>query len=139
MKTILLTLALFSTAFHTCLAEPPTNLAAGRYTLLFTAMSFTAEPKPEEKEITLPATLKAQDSEITIETTDAGGKPIKMSGRMQGTSIYLWMSDVEEDKIVTYHLTGKVSNNHLASGEATIFGSHQKAGEGKWTLTKDTE
>src|SRR5215207_7852804 len=28
-------------------------------------------------------------------------------------------------KIVTYHLTGKIADNHSASGDLSIFGSHE--------------
>ena len=137
MKTFLLTVTLLCFSLITCHAEPAASFVAGRYTLSFTSMSFTAEPTPEEKEITLPALLKTQDSEIVIEIRGSDGKPIKMSGRINGANVYFWMSDVEKDKIVTYHLTGKLADDHSASGDASIFGSHQKAGGGKWTLTKD--
>jgi hypothetical protein len=68
---------------------------------------------------------------------NAEGKSLKMYGCIKGKDLYLWMSGDERDRIVTYHLTGMLIDDHSASGDFSIFTSHDKAGSGKWALTRD--
>ncbi|MDC0368508.1 hypothetical protein OAN13_02325 [Opitutales bacterium] len=98
-------------------------------------MKFTTET-PEVKEIKLPAQVTVRDADVTIEIRP-DGSPFKMTGRLNGDNVYLWMSALERGKIVTYHLTGKLSANHASSGEFSLFGSHEKAADGKWSLEKN--
>ncbi len=139
MKTFLLTFMLLCLPHFALAAQSSTNLVAGSYSISFTGMTFTIEPKPEDKEIRMSAMLQVKGFEITIETHDTAGKPLKMSGRIEGSDIYIWTSGVEDGVIFTYHLTGKRSTDHSASGEVSVFGNHLKAGSGKWTIAKESK
>jgi len=146
MKTFFLTALLLCLALVTGRAESPSSLLPGRYMLVFTDLSsIGVTPNDKEqaskspKEMRWPSLLKMRGAEVLMETRAPGGAQIKMSGAIKGTNVYLWMSGQERDRIVTYHLTGQLIDEHSASGDLSIFTSHEKAAAGKWTLTKEPE
>jgi len=124
------------------MAEPITNLLDGRYTFVFTDMSSIIKvPKDKQdvqsEDIELPAVLKIKDSDIVIQTSTPDGTSPTMFGKIEGTNIIFWMSGFERNHTVTYHLTGVLLDNNSASGDLSIFMNHEKAANGKWSLTKN--
>jgi len=144
MKTFLLTTVLLCFAFITCQAEPPASLVAGHYTLSLTDWLVIPHMSQREeanfpKESKLQGILQIQGTDIVIETHMPYSTTTtpKMFGRIKSKDLYLWTSGDERDHIVTYHLTGVLIDDHSASGDFSIFTSHEKVASGKWSLTKD--
>jgi len=159
----LLTVALLSFSIVTGRAEQPTEqrteLPSGTY-----YFSITSKDQGEYKvSVRLTSKIREKasyfdDSDIVIEEILAKdqiplfgkfeGRTVEIysEGKMIDGNILLSMTKFMEGKgggkdtsnITTWHLTGHISN-HSAKGEGTIFSSHSKDHEFKWTLTNQPQ
>ena len=111
-------------------AEPKTSLSNGEYELILQVKEM---PK-DKKEVTLPAKLEIDQTNITIKTQGMMGNKIILKGTIEKSEIKFGMTSMERENIISFHYVGQIETLAKAKGDIFCFINGKQAFTGKWSL-----
>jgi hypothetical protein len=110
------------------------ELMPGRYNL---RLLMPTQAEEENKDVTLPADVKIDKAELTIDTKGLLGNPIMLRGLASKSEVKFGMTEVEKTTLISFHFVGAATSDARAEGTFTVFADGEKVGDGKWMLTKE--